>query len=104
MAQEQRSPLQTSRGNTTIAESVVSKVVGMAIQEVEGVSLGVGASRAIGGFMETVTGANSGGPTRGVSVEVGETETAIDLTMGAWFRNLVTVQARPKRFPQLSQA
>jgi len=22
----------------------------------------------------------------------------------AWFRNLVTVQARPKRFPQLSQA
>jgi len=28
----------------------------------------------------------------------------LTLQRPAWFRNLVTVQARPKRFPQLSQA
>jgi len=103
MAQEQRSPLQTSRGNTTIAENVVSKVVGMVVQEVEGVSLGVGASRAIGGFMETVTGANSAGPTRGVSVEVGETETAIDLTMGVTYGTPIPQVAEAVRKAIVSQ-
>jgi uncharacterized alkaline shock family protein YloU len=37
-----RSPLQTERGTTTIQDGVVSKVAGIAAQEVEGVRMGSG--------------------------------------------------------------
>ena len=74
------SPLQSERGMTTINEGVVSKIAGVAAGEVEGVRMGGSASRAAGGILENVTG--SQGQTRGVSVEVGRFETAIDLTMG----------------------
>jgi uncharacterized alkaline shock family protein YloU len=37
-----RSPLQTERGTTTIQDGVVSKVAGIAAQEVEGVRMGGG--------------------------------------------------------------
>ena len=74
------SPLQSERGMTTINEGVVSKIAGVAAGEVEGVRMGGSASRAAGGILENVTG--SQGQARGVSVEVGRFETAIDLTMG----------------------
>ena len=74
------SPLQSERGMTTINEGVVSKIAGVAAGEVEGVRMGGSASRAAGGILENVTG--SQGQTRGISVEVGRFETAIDLTMG----------------------
>lgn len=74
------SPLQSERGRTTINEGVVSKIAGVAAGEVEGVRMGGSASRTAGGILENVTG--SQGQTRGVSVEVGRFETAIDLTMG----------------------
>ena len=74
------SPLQSERGMTTINEGVVSKIAGEAAGEVEGVRMGGSASRTAGGILENVTG--SQGQTRGVSVEVGRFETAIDLTMG----------------------
>ena len=87
---EQSSPLRSGRGRTVIQEAVVSKVAGIAAQEVEKVQMGGGAAAAVGGFLESVTGAvTGGGPaggggaslTRGVSVEVGEEEAAVDLTM-----------------------
>ena len=62
-----------------IADSVVQMIAGVAAQEVEGAQMGGGTARAVGGFLDSVTG--DGGLTRGVSVEVGEVETAIDLTM-----------------------
>ena len=74
------SPLQSERGMTTINEGVVSKIAGEAAGEVEGVRMGGSASRTAGGILENVTG--SQGQTRGVSVEVGRFETAIDLMMG----------------------
>lgn len=74
------SPLQSERGMTTINEGVVSRIAGLAAGEVEGVRMGGSASRTVGGILENVTG--SQGQTRGVSVEVGRFETAIDLTMG----------------------
>ena len=84
---ERTSPLSSERGSTTISEAVVSKIAGIAAQEVEKVQMGGGAAAAVGGFLESVTGAVSGGgstgggSSRGVSVEVGEQEAAVDLNM-----------------------
>jgi uncharacterized alkaline shock family protein YloU len=83
----QQSPLKGERGNTIISDAVVSQVAGIAAQEVEKVQMGGGAAAAVGGFLQSVTGSVSGGSSgggnysRGVSVEVGEEEAAIDLTM-----------------------
>ena len=78
-AQQQESPLKTERGNTSISNSVVAQVAGMAAQEVEGVQLGSSTTRAVGGLVDSVTGGP--GYARGVTVEVGETETAIELSV-----------------------
>src|SRR5215204_3615151 len=80
--QQQDSPLKTERGTTTIQDGVVSKVAGIAAQEVEGVRMGSGgASQAVGNIMSAVPGVGSGSESRGVSVEVGEVETAVDLNL-----------------------
>lgn len=83
MSEQQDSPLQTERGGTRIEDSVVSKIAGIAAQEVDGVRMGGGTSQAIGGLLSSVTGSSggSGGQSRGVSVEVGEVEAAVDLTL-----------------------
>lgn len=87
---ESRTPLRGDRGGTTVSDTVVAKIAGIAAQEVEKVQMGGGGSAAVGGFLGSVTGAvtgssaSSGGGaslTRGVSVEVGEEEAAVDLTM-----------------------
>lgn len=77
---QNESPLRGDRGVTTIKDSVVSKIAGMAAGEVDGVHMGGGASRSAGGLLGGITGSESS--TRGVSVEVGSVETAIDLKMG----------------------
>src|SRR3712207_7410419 len=59
----------------------------MAAQEVDGVHMGGSASRTAGGILGSITGSEGQG--RGVSVEVGATEVAIDLTMGVEYgRNI----------------
>ena len=80
--QQQESPLKTERGSTTIQDGVVSKVAGIAAQEVEGVRMGGSTSQTADNLLGSITGGGSGGsPSRGVSVEVGEVETAVDLAM-----------------------
>jgi uncharacterized alkaline shock family protein YloU len=74
------SPLVGERGRTTINDSIVSTIAGMAAQEVEGVYMGGSAARAASGILGSITGSES--QSRGVSAEVGTVETAIDLTMG----------------------
>ncbi len=72
--------LVTSQGRTTIASSVVQKIAGMAAREVSGVyRLGGGAARTFSALRERIPG--SGGPSvaQGVSVEVGETQAAVDI-------------------------
>ncbi len=82
------SPLVSERGRTTISDSVVSTIAGMAAQEVEGVHMGGSAARAAGGILGSITGSES--QTRGVSVEVGTVEATIDLTMGIEYgRNIL---------------
>jgi uncharacterized alkaline shock family protein YloU len=80
--QQQESPLKTERGTTTIQDGVVSKVAGIAAQEVDGVRMGGGGtSQAVGSFMSAVPGVGGGSESRGVSVEVGEVEAAVGLSM-----------------------
>jgi uncharacterized alkaline shock family protein YloU len=78
----QGSPLKSDMGITTVSNAVVAQVAGIAAQEVEKVQMGGGATAAVGGFLQSVTGGSGGGNlSKGVTVEVGEEETAIDLTM-----------------------
>ncbi len=80
-SQQESSPLRTAHGDTTIANEVISKVVGIAAQGVPGVQMGGGGSGALGGFMESVTGGSSSNPMRGVAIHVDDVEASIDLTM-----------------------
>jgi uncharacterized alkaline shock family protein YloU len=78
-----QSSLVTPEGSTTIADTVVSKIAGIAASEVTGVhSLGGGAARAMGNLRERIPGARTN-HSQGVSVEVGETEAAVDLDLVA---------------------
>ena len=91
-----QSPLQTERGSTSISDSVVSKIAGIASQEVDGVRMGSGGSQAVSGILGSITGGSSGGSqTQGVSVEVGQEEAARDLTLTAEYG---------KSIPHLSEA
>lgn len=77
------SELQTEHGTTTVADSVVAKIAGIAAREVSGVhAMGAGAARAFGALKERLPiGSNEPAPTQGVTVEVGEKEAAVDLDL-----------------------
>jgi uncharacterized alkaline shock family protein YloU len=79
--QQQQSPLKTERGATTIQDSVVSKVAGIAAQEVEGIRMGSATTQTVGNIMSALPGVGSQSESRGVSVEVGEVEAAVDLSL-----------------------
>lgn len=68
-------------GKTTIEDGVVAKVAGIAANSVNGVyALGGGAARAVGA-LRNLTGTQS--QSQGITVEVGETQVAVDVTMVA---------------------
>ena len=72
---------ETGLGRTVINDSVVAKVAGIAAREVPGVhALGGGASRVIGAIRGAI---NTADLSQGISVEVGETQVAVDVTMVA---------------------
>lgn len=74
------SELVSEHGKTAIADTVVSKIVGMATREMPGVhAMGMGLSRAFGAVRERIPGAGGSSVTQGVAVEVGERQTAVDL-------------------------
>lgn len=69
------------RGRTAIADGVVEKIAGTAAREVPGVhTLGGRISRSMGAAREMVPGGRPS-VTRGVRVEVGERQTAVDLAV-----------------------
>jgi uncharacterized alkaline shock family protein YloU len=76
----QGSPLKSEMGTTTVSNAVVSQIAGIAAQEVEEAQMG-GGGGAVGGLLQSVTGGSGNNFSRGVTVEVGEEETAIDLTL-----------------------
>ncbi len=75
------SELTTSQGQTTIADTVVSKIAGISARDVSGVyELGGsgGTAKAFSTIRERIPGASQSA-SQGVSVEVGESQAAIDL-------------------------
>jgi uncharacterized alkaline shock family protein YloU len=85
-----RSPLQSERGTTTIQDPVVSNIAAMAIRELDGLDPSHGGSRlpgdtspTVGEFVGNLTG--GGGRTRGISVDVGEEQAALDLTVNVMY-------------------
>ena len=69
----------TTGGRNTIADGVVEKVAGIAARQVPGVhDLGNGAARAVGAIRNVIGQQDRG---QGVSVEVGETQVAVDITL-----------------------
>ncbi len=79
--QREQQGLQTAQGATTIADTVVSKIAGIAAKDVSGVyALGGSASRALGAVRERIPGGRVN-HSQGVSVEVGETQAAVDIDM-----------------------
>lgn len=74
-------PLQTERGNTTIEETVVAKIAGIATREAPGVyAMGNAARRAFNSLTERIPGSQTN-VSGGVSVEKGERQSAIDVTV-----------------------
>ncbi len=77
---ETDSPLESGHGSTSIADTVVTKVASIAAREVRGVyQLGGTVSRAVGAVTQRAGITDE--RTQGVSVEVGEREAAVDLTL-----------------------
>ena len=79
---DQNTPV-ADRGKTTIADTVVAKVAGIATREIDGVhDVGGAAERVVGKVREVLPG---GGPstTQGISVEVGEKQAAVDVSIVA---------------------
>ncbi|MFS0731533.1 Asp23/Gls24 family envelope stress response protein [Curtobacterium sp. 1P10AnD] len=71
----------STSGKTTIDDTVVAKVAGIAAREVNGVhSLGTGAARAIGAIRDAIGQRDFG---QGVKVEVGEKQVAADVVIVA---------------------
>ena len=98
--QTDQSPLHSDLGTTTIGKPVVTAIVGMAAEEVEGVDMSHGGTRlpgdtspTVGEFVGNLTG--GAGRPRGLSVEVGERQAAVDLTVNV---------AYGRSIPQLTEA
>src|ERR687897_1196080 len=81
-----QSPLQSDLGTTTIQDAVVTAIIGVAAEEVDGVATSHGGvslpgdtSPTVGEFVDNITGGAS--RTRGLSVDVGEQQAAADITV-----------------------
>ncbi len=74
--------LVTEQGRTSIADSVVLKIAGVASREVNGVhAMGSGGARAFGAIRDRIPGSSGQSPSQGVTVEVGERQAAIDIDL-----------------------
>ena len=74
-------PLHTPHGDTTIEETVVQKLAGMATREVPGVyAMGNAARRVFSSVTERIPGSQTN-VSNGISVEKGERQAAIDVSI-----------------------
>ena len=89
-ARSAQSPLQSDRGTTTKQDGVVSSIAATAVEETDGIDPSHGGTRLPGDTSPTVgefVGRISGGAgrTRGISVQVGEEQAALDLTVNVLY-------------------
>jgi uncharacterized alkaline shock family protein YloU len=82
-APKQLDALHTEHGDTTIADTVVAKIAGMAAREVPGVyAMGNVARRAISGLTNRVSGGTGqASVSNGVSVQKGESQATVDVSV-----------------------
>lgn len=74
-------PLQSERGNTTLEDTVVAKIAGIAAREVPGVyAMGNAMRRTFNALTERIPNSQTN-VSGGISVEKGERQTAIDVTV-----------------------
>jgi uncharacterized alkaline shock family protein YloU len=83
-------PLQSDQGTTTLQEPVVTTIAAIAAEEVDGAHLSHGGTRlpgdssaTVGEFLGSVTGGF--GRPRGLSVDAGEEQAAVDLTINVTY-------------------
>ncbi len=77
---KQLDDLHTEHGDTTIADTVVEKIAGIAVREISGVyAMGSAAGRAISGLTSRVSGKSN--VSSGVKIEKGEYQTAVDVAV-----------------------
>jgi uncharacterized alkaline shock family protein YloU len=96
--------LRSERGNTVISDSVVAKIAGLAAREIPGVyDLGRGLGRTFGALRQRMPSTSTAGggqavTTQGVSVEVGQKQTAVDLDLVIFYgQSLVEVSEAVRR-------
>ncbi|QHK22240.1 Asp23/Gls24 family envelope stress response protein [Pseudarthrobacter psychrotolerans] len=78
-AADRRTGGREGKGQTTIADAVVAKVAGIATRDIPGVyALGGGAARAMGALRGAVGQTDL---SQGISVEVGKTQAAVDVSL-----------------------
>ncbi|WLP92642.1 Asp23/Gls24 family envelope stress response protein [Gordonia sp. NB41Y] len=71
------------RGSTSIADTVVAKIAGIAAREIDGVhDLGGATERVVGKVRDVLPGTTVN-TTQGISVEVGERQAAVDVSIVA---------------------
>lgn len=76
------SALVTDHGKTSIADSVVAKIAGIAAREISGVhNMGSGTARTMGAIKERFGSTSKSSVSQGVSVEVGERQAAVDIDL-----------------------
>jgi uncharacterized alkaline shock family protein YloU len=77
--------LKSEHGTTSISSAVVAKIAAMSAQEIPGVqAMGKTVTRAFGAIRSKMPGA-SPATAQGVSVEVGESQTAIDIDIVCYY-------------------
>lgn len=86
-APKQLDALHTDHGDTVIADTVVAKIAGIAAREVPGVyAMGNAARRAISGLTSRVTGGGGQASVdQGVSVEKGESQATVEVSVIAQY-------------------
>jgi uncharacterized alkaline shock family protein YloU len=96
--------LRSERGNTVISDSVVAKIAGLAAREIPGVyDLGRGIGRTFGALRQRMPSPSTAGggqavTTQGVSVEVGQKQTAVDLDLVIFYgQSIVEVSEAVRR-------
>jgi uncharacterized alkaline shock family protein YloU len=96
--------LQSDHGTTSISSTVVAKIAGLATQEIPGVqAMGKSTSRAIGSLRAKIPGGATSAVTQGVSVEVGETQAAVDVDIVCYYGQSIVETADAIRQNVISQ-